>query len=147
MVAVDTNVLVYAAHADSPQNTTALRVLRELVEGDRPWALPWPCAYEFLKVVTHPRLFKQPLPLPEALDRLEATLDSPSVVMLGPGPGHRAHMRRALAEGAARGSLVHDANLVALLTENGVSEIVTGDRDFARFPSIRVTNPFAPTVA
>jgi toxin-antitoxin system PIN domain toxin len=141
--AIDTNVLVYAAHAESPFQAIAASVLRELVEGDEPWALPWPCAYEFLKVVTHPRLFRAPLPMAEALDRLESVMDSPSLSMLGPGPSHRAHMRRALLEGGARGSLVHDANLLALLLENGVTEVVTADRDFSRFPSLRVSNPFA----
>ena len=143
MIALDTNILVYAVHAESPNHAGAERILRDLTEGETPWCLPWPCAYEFLRVVTHPRVFARPLPIRDALEVLEAVLDSPSIVLIGPGPNHRLHLRRTVLEGGVRGNLVHDAHLAALLVENGVTEIWSADRDFSRFPSVWARNPFS----
>ena len=142
MIAVDANVLVYARREEAPFHDQARRLLADLAEGDSPWALPWPCVYEFLRVVTHPRLFRPPSELTRALDDLDHLLDSPSLSMLGEGPGHRGHLRRMVESGDARGNLAHDAHIAALLREHGVREFWTTDKDFHRFPGIGVRNPF-----
>jgi hypothetical protein len=141
--AIDTNVLVFAEITTSEHHAEALGVLRELAEGRLPWALPWPCAYEFLRVVTHPRVFHPPVPMARALADLQRVLASPSLVLLREGPRHAEFMARTIAESGATGNLVHDAHIAAVCLENGVTELVTGDRDFGRFPSLRVHNPFA----
>ncbi len=66
MRALDTNVLVYADREETPEHETALRLVRSLATGSEPWILPWPCIYEFLRVVTHPRVFHPPTPILEA---------------------------------------------------------------------------------
>jgi toxin-antitoxin system PIN domain toxin len=98
--------------------------------------------YEFLRVVTHPRVFKPPTPLSAALRDLESLLAAPSVSLLGQGPGHPRHLRQMLEAGHATGNLVHDGHIAALLVEHGVSEFWTTDRDFRRFPGLAVRNPF-----
>lgn len=143
MIALDTNILVYARRAELPEHDLALRLLRDLAEGIEPWALPWPCVYEFLRVVTHPRVFDPPTELEAALEDLEAMLRSPSVVLLGEGPGHFRHLREAAASGRVFGNLVHDSHIAALCLEHGVSELLTRDRDFARFDGLVIRDPFA----
>ncbi|MBI3184879.1 MAG: PIN domain-containing protein [Myxococcales bacterium] len=143
MIAIDTNILVYAHRSELPHHSAALRLLGELAEGEAPWAIPWPCAYEFLKTVTHPRIFLRPTEPATAVEDLESLLDSPSLVMLGQGPAHRGHLRRAVLGGAAVGSTVHDAHIAALALEHGVTELLTVDRDFSRFPGLRARNPFS----
>jgi len=143
VIAIDTNVLVYARRREAPHHERAKELLTDLAEGTRPWALPWPCVYEFLRVVTHPRVFEPPTDLEDALDDLDSLLDSPSLSLLGEGSTHRAHMRRAVQDAGATGNLVHDAHIAALATDHGVSELLTADRDFTRFPFLRVRNPFA----
>jgi toxin-antitoxin system PIN domain toxin len=125
-----------------PHHRAAAKLLSELAEDDRSWGLPWPCLYEFVKIVTHPGIFSAPTPLNEAVELAEAFLDSPSVVPMGNGPTHRAHFREMLLRGAASGNRAHDAHIAALALEHGVSEILTADRDFARFPYVRARNPF-----
>ncbi len=142
MRAVDTNVLVHA-QVESPHTRRAREVLSSLAEGRTPWALPWPCAYEFLRVVTHPRVFQPPMPLDIALRALRAVLDSPSLVLLSENERHATVMADVLQAGRATGNLVHDGHIVALCLEHGVTEILTGDRDFTRFPGLTVTDPFA----
>lgn len=143
MIAIDTNILVYARRAELPHHDRARRLVTELAEGDAPWALPWPCAYEFLRVVTHPRIFIKPTRIGDAVEDLESLMDSPVLVMLGHGPAHRGHLRRAVLEGAAYRNVVHDAQIAALAVEHGVAELLSVDRDLARFPGLRVRNPFA----
>jgi len=117
-------------------------LLAELAEGSAPWALPWPCVYEYLRVVTHPRVFDPPTDLDVALEDLDSLLDSPSLHLLGEGPAHRGHLFRIVSEGRALGNLIHDAHIAVLLVEHGVREFLTTDRDFSRFPSLRVRDPF-----
>lgn len=118
-------------------------MLSRLAQGRAPWALPWPCVYEFLRVVTHPRVFDPPTDVNVALEDLESLLASPSLVLLGEGPTHASHLRRTVREGQVVGNLVHDAHIAALVVEHGATEFWTADRDFARFPGLRVRNPFA----
>ena len=63
MIAVDTNLLVYAHRQDSSWNERANQIVRELAEGREAWAIPWPCLHEYLAIVTHPRIFDPPTPL------------------------------------------------------------------------------------
>jgi hypothetical protein len=143
VIALDTNLLVDARREELPEHRAAVALLTRLAEGDEPWALAWPCVYEFLRVVTHPRVFNPPTPVERALDDLESLLASPSLVMIGEGPAHAGHLRRMVEGGGAVGNLVHDAHIAALAVEHGVTELWTADRDFARFPGLRIRNPIA----
>ena len=80
MIAVDTNILVYAHREDSPFHEPAFQRLSELAEGAASWAIPWPCLHEFLAIVTHPRIYAPPTPLGRALDQVDAWLESPTLV-------------------------------------------------------------------
>jgi hypothetical protein len=142
MIALDTNILAYARRTEAPFHQQAKKLLRSLAEGHRPWALPWPCVYEFLRVVTHPRVFDPPTALEAALEDLQSLVDSPALVLLGEGSAHLGAMRQALVSGRATGNLVHDAHIAAVLLEHGVREVWTADRDFARFPGLKVHDPF-----
>ena len=141
MIAVDTNLLVYAHRPGSPFNVAARACLAELAEGRSTWAIPWPCLHEFLCVVTHPRILVPPTPLAAALEQVSAWLASPSLVVLA----EPAHYWTAFLEvaRAARvtGPLVHDARIAALCRAHGVRELWTADRDFGRFPGLVVRNP------
>jgi len=140
--AVDTNVLVFAEITASRHHDRALALLRELAEGPRPWAIPWPCVYEFLRVVTHPRVFHPPVPMDRALSDLHRILGSPSLRLLSETPRHAEIMGRVLKEGGVLGNLTHDAHIAALCLEHGVSELFTGDGDLRRFTGLRVVDPF-----
>lgn len=145
MIAVDTNILIYARRSETPQHRRALDLLTELAQGDRPWALPWPCVYEFLRVVTHPRVFDPPTDIDVALEDLQSLFEAPSIVLLGEGPGHLEHLRRSILGGQATGNLVYDAHIAALCLEHGVRELLTADRDMARFTGLQIKNPFSRT--
>lgn len=141
MIAVDTNVLVYAHRRDSTWHDAADAAVRGLAEGNAPWALPWPCIHEFAAVVTHPRIYAPPSTPAQAIDQVDAWLESPSVVLLGEGDTHWEVLREVLQDGQVRGPQVHDARIAALCRRHGVRELWTADRDFSRFPELRTRNP------
>lgn len=82
-----------------------------LAESRSPWAIPWPCLHEFLAIVTHPRIYNPPTPLPTALDQVEAWLESPSLVLLGEDEGYWEGFRKTLEAGKVSGPMVHDARI------------------------------------
>lgn len=141
MIAVDTNLLVYAHRQDSPWHEVAYARLVELAEGRGPWAIPWPCLHEFLAVVTHSRIFEPPTPLDIALDQVEAWLESPSLLLLAESSGYWPELRSALRAGRVSGPQVHDARIAALCQCHGIRELWTADRDFGRFPGLTTRNP------
>lgn len=145
MIAVDTNILVYAHREDSEWHGIASARIAELAEGRAPWAIPWPCVHEFLSIVTHPKIFAPPTPLPAAIDQVEAWLESPTLVVLSESDGYWAELRTTIETGRAVGPLVHDARVASLCMQHGVRELWTADRDFGRFPRLTTANPLVKT--
>jgi toxin-antitoxin system PIN domain toxin len=141
VIAVDSNLLVYAHREDSAWHAPALEAIARLAEGRAPWAIPWPCLHEFLAIATHPRIYKPPTPLAAACDQVDAWLESPSLVLLGESEGYWSTLRTSIVGGRIAGPLVHDARVAALCLAHGVQELWTHDRDFGRFPALRTRNP------
>lgn len=142
MIAVDTNVLVYAHREDAPLHARAEEKIADLAEGPETWAILWPCLHEFIAIVTHPRIFMPPTPLDAALDQVSAWVESPSLVLLSEGEGeYWERLRAILQNGQVTGPLVHDARVAAICLHHGVGELWTADRDFSRFPELAVRNP------
>ncbi len=141
MIAVDSNLLVYAHREDSPWHSAAYVCLVKLAEGRAPWAIPWPCLHEFLAIVTHPRIYDPPTPLEEAIAQVEAWLESPSLVLLTELEGYWSMVCSLLRAGRVSGPRVHDARVAALCLQHGVRELWTIDRDFSRFPRLKFRNP------
>jgi len=141
VIAVDTNILVYAHREDCEWHTAASGRVKQLAEGRAAWAISWPSVHEFLAIVTHPRIFVPPTPLAGAIDQVEAWLESPSLVLLAEGPEYWALLRSIVEPGRVVGPLVHDARIAALCLHHGVRELWSADRDFSRFPGLAVRNP------
>jgi len=142
MIAVDTNILVYAHRRDSEWHEPAAEVVKTLSESSAPWAIAWPCVYEFYAIATHPKIYDPPSTPDEAREQLGAWIQSPSLVLL-------SETRRFWEKGlsgllkAARlaGPKVHDARIAALCIAGGVRELLSADRDFSRFPELTTRNP------
>lgn len=141
MIAVDTNILVYAHRAESPWHEAAARALRGLAEGADAWAIPWPCVHEFFAKATHPGIFNPPTPPAMALRFLEQLMASPSLVLLAEGEGYFGRLRQLVHSGKILAARIHDARIAALCLESRVSELWTADRDFGRFPQLATRNP------
>ena len=141
MIAVDTNILVYAHRVDSPWHDAAYQAILNLAQGDTAWCIPWPCIHEFLAVVTHPRIYSPPTPLAKALEQVEIWLEAPSLRMLGELAGHWKELKKIVSAGKIMGGAIHDARVAAICVEHGVREIWSADRDFTRVSGLAVRNP------
>ena len=136
MIAVDTNILVYAHRQEFPLHRKARDRLTNLAENREPWGLPVFCVGEFLRVVTHPKLFDPPTSLDLALDALHGVLLSPSLAVLSPGVHYWPIFQEVARKADARGNLLYDAQIIAVCKEHGVRDLLSQDRDFMRFEGI-----------
>jgi hypothetical protein len=141
VIAVDTNVLVYAHREDSAWHEPARTALERLAGARGAWAIPWPCVHEFYGIVTHPRIYDPPTPVEVALDQIAAWLEAPNLVVLAESPGYWERLRRLVEAGRIAGPQVHDARVAALCLHHGVQTLWSADRDFGRFPELEVRNP------
>lgn len=143
MIAVDTNLLVYAHREDSPHHAASARILRELAGGEGSWAIPWPCIHEFLAVVTHPRIYVPPTSPSLALQAVRALAAVPNARFLHESSDHLEALGASMARGDVSGPRVHDARIAAICITHGVNELWSADRDFSWFPGLRTVNPLA----
>lgn len=140
---LDANVLLYASDESSAYQEQARRFLNRAAHGDELVYLFWPVVMAYLRVATHPAVFEHPLPPADAMANIDRLLSLPHVQTAGEQDRFWSSYRRVAGETDARGNLVPDAHVVALMTENGIRTIWTHDRDYRRFSGIRVCDPFA----
>lgn len=144
MIAVDTNILVYAHRRDSEFFHSAGDAIRRLAEGRENWAIPWPCVHEFLGIVTNRRIFQLPTPIEGAIAQVEIWLESPSLRLIGEFGTYWRNLAAILIEGKITGPKVHDARIAAICKTHGVRELWTADRDFSRIRGVKIANPLLP---
>jgi len=143
--AVDTNILVYAHRRETSAHRDAVAVLRALAEGGKIWAIPWPCCYEFLSVVTNPRIWQDGASTPEqAWRQLLAWTAAPSNRLIGETGDFLEILSGFAQRPRVVGGVVHDARIAAICVANGVEILLTRDRDFSFFPELRTRNPIEP---
>lgn len=141
MIAVDTNILVYAHRAESAFYSQAFECLRSLAEGGQQWGIPVSCLHEFLSVVTNPKIFSPASGYEQALAQIDAWLASPQAHVLHSGSQHWRIVSELARKAKLQGGQFHDARIAALCIENGVSVLWSADRDFGRFKALKTVNP------
>ena len=142
MFVVDTNVLVYAADTSAPEHARCRALLERWREGSAAWFLTWGICYEFLRVVTHPRVLRRPWSAQAASGFLEAIWVSPGLSFLVPTDRHRAVLVDVVREvPSLAGNLWHDVETASLMREHGIRRIYTRDRDFRSFPFLEPVDP------
>lgn len=145
MIAVDTDVLVYAHRREVNEHAQARQLVTTLAEGDQgSWAIPWPCIYEFFSVVTNVRIWKSLASTPaQAWGQVEAWMGSPTLSLLSEPPDFAPVLAQLALLPRVRGPLIHDARVAAICLAHGVEALLSRDRDFTLFPALPVRNPFA----
>lgn len=136
---VDANVLVYAVNEDAPEHEGALALVERLAAGPDLVYLFWPTVMGFLRISTHPGILPAPLTPADAMSAIDGLLALPHVRSAAEEPAFWERYQE-LGE-LARGNLVPDAHLAALMRQHGVRVIYTRDRGFRRFDGIEVIDP------
>jgi toxin-antitoxin system PIN domain toxin len=142
VIVLDANILLYSYDAAAVQHRKARRWIETVFSSGEPVGLPWQTILAFLRVVTNPRLPGERFTLEDAARLVDTWLDQPNIRPLTPGDHHWRLLRQTIIDGQAPGPLINDAQLAALTIEVG-GILHTTDRDFARFPGLRWTNPLA----
>jgi toxin-antitoxin system PIN domain toxin len=143
VIAVDTNVLVYAHRPEAPFHDAATDAVRKLAEGGTAWGIPVHCLVEFTAVVTHSRLWRAPSTADDVDSQVGAWLESPSVRVLGEDRDFWPVFAECLRQARTAGGAVHDTRIAACCRFHGVRELWTADRDFSRYPWLTTRNPLA----
>jgi uncharacterized protein len=142
VLVVDTNVLVYAADADSPFHQPCRDWLARQRARPDAWYATWPILYEFLRITTHPRVMRRPWTVKAAWQFAAALLASPGLSVLVQTQRHAEVAEAVISElPHLSGNVVHDTHTAILMREHGVSRICTRDTDFSRFPFLEVIDP------
>lgn len=142
MFVVDTNVLIYAADVSAVEHTRCRDLFLAWRRQPEPWYLTWGVIYEFLRVVTHARVFRQPWTPTAAWNFVDSLLAAPALGLLVETERHSQVLAELIAAvPRLTGNLLHDAHTAALMHEHGVRAIYTRDTDFHRFPRIEVRDP------
>jgi hypothetical protein len=141
MIAVDSNLLIYAHKQGSPFHAAAAEVIDSLRHQPAAWAIPWPCIHEFVGIVTHPGICRPPSTLAEALGFVDSLFASPQLHLLAESPAYFEKLRTLATTARLKGPRIHDARIAALCLHHGVRELWSADRDFSAFPQLKVRNP------
>jgi toxin-antitoxin system PIN domain toxin len=142
VVAVDTNVLVYAANSTSQFHEPCRKWLDHQRRRPDAWYLTWAIVYEFLRVSTHPRILPRPWTASAAWSFITGLLASPGLDVLVPTQRHADVAGELIAElPELAGNILHDAHTAILMREHGIKQICTRDTDFNRFPFLEVIDP------
>lgn len=141
MIAVDTNLLVYSHREESNFHEAARDLIDSLRHQASPWAIPWPCVHEFIGIVTHPKIFRPPTSLNQALTALDMWQAGDNLHLLSESPGYYDKLREISLAAKLSGPRIHDARIAALCLHHGVQELWTADRDFSAFPKLKTRDP------
>jgi toxin-antitoxin system PIN domain toxin len=142
VIAVDTNILVYAHRRESRFHGLCYDVIASFAEGRARWSIPWPCVYEFFSVVTNTRIWKESASTPaEARAQIDAWFKSPSLLLLNETDAFSEILLPIVEHPRVRGPIIHDARIAALCLAHGVEELLTKDRDFHLFPKLVTRDP------
>ena len=141
MIAVDTNILVYAHRAESAFHEQAFSCLRSLAEGSQRWGIPVSCLHEFLAISTNRKIFNPASSHEQAITQVDAWLASPQAHVLHSGLQHWSILSELTRKGKLQGGQFHDARIAAICIENSASMLWSADRDFGRFKALKTVNP------
>jgi toxin-antitoxin system PIN domain toxin len=140
---IDANVLLYASDRSSDRHSRARKFVESCANGPEILCLAWPTLMSYLRIATHPRIFAAPLSPEEALGNISALIGLPHVRAISELDGFLNAYRHASGQVPLRGNLVPDAHLATILFQHGIRRLYTNDRDFLKFPSLEVRDPFA----
>lgn len=140
MIVVDVNLLIYAYNSAATQHRAAKAWLEDTFSGAEVVGLPWTVMHAFLRIATSRAILPRPYSMDEAVEVVDEWLGAGDVRILEPGPRYWTVLKQVISAGQVRGAMVTDADLAALSIEHGAT-LYSADRDFRRFPGLRLINP------
>jgi hypothetical protein len=141
-ILVDANLTLWAHHRSFREHELARDWWADTLTETPFVGIPWPTILAFLRLSTHPRVLRRPVPIRDAWSEVCAWLELSNVRVPVPGDRHAAILGDLLIGASATGTHTSDAHMAALAIEWGL-ELVSSDRDFARYPGLRWRDPLS----
>lgn len=141
MIALDTNLLVYAHRSALPESQAARKAISRASESAAGWGFSQPVISEFWSVVTHPRAPGRPSTADEAR-RFVLALQAAGAEIWTPGSGFAVRLVRLAADLSVSGPRIFDLQIALSAFEAGATELWSADRGFASVPGLPVVHPF-----
>ena len=142
MILPDVNLLFYAHDPTSPHPDQSRSWWDSALSGTEMVGLAWVTLLGFIRITTNPTASPRPVPLEDALARVDAWLAQPNVRIVHPTEEHAQRLTGFLRIAGTAGNLTTDAHLAALAVEHGYT-LYSADMDFGRFPGLSWRNPLA----
>jgi toxin-antitoxin system PIN domain toxin len=142
VIIVDINILIYAHETSAPEHSKARKWIEAAFSAGEPLYAPWAVVHAFLRLTTKSNIVARPLTIQQALSIVDEWFRAGVIVPIEPGPRYWSILRELAVAANAHGDLVADAHIAALALEQDAA-VCTADRDFRRFPGLRVINPLA----
>jgi toxin-antitoxin system PIN domain toxin len=140
MIVPDVNLLVYAYNCDAPRHSAAKKWWEDQMSGFREIGIPWVVAMGFLRLMTNPKVMERPMSALEALAGIRSWMERPMVRIIVPGPRHIEILNQFAEQRLLSSALITDSHIAAIVIEHN-AELHSNDRDFHRFPGLRLRNP------
>lgn len=140
MIIPDANLLIYAYDSECRFHPGAKRWLGELMEGDDRVGLCGPVVFAFIRLSTNPKLFRHPLSVEEAAERVRSWMDVPVTTWEDTKISDLETALGYLEEIGVGSGLAIDAKIAAIARRRA-AVIHTADTDFRRFRGVRAINP------
>ncbi len=140
MIALDTNLLIYAHRSKTPQHQAAKRAIQNACSANRGWGISLPCIAEFWAVATHPSALGGPSTGADALRFVDSMIDAGAQIWV-PGPGFQRRLFQTAVDLEVQGARVFDLQIALVAFDNGASEIWTHDAHFVSVPGLKVQDP------
>ena len=142
MILPDVNVLIYAFRQDSSEYAVCRPWLDSVVAGNARFGMSPLALSAVVRITTNRRTYEVPSPVEEAFGYCEDLLRQPHCQVVEPGERHFEIFQRLCIDTDTKGPSVTDAWYAALAIEWGC-EWITLDRDYARFPGLKLSAPSA----
>ncbi|MCC7010489.1 MAG: PIN domain-containing protein [Acidobacteria bacterium] len=140
---LDANVLLFASDRSSERHAAAREFLESCAASPKVLCVTWPTLMGYLRIATHPSIFSAPLTPEEALANVQAILALPQARVVSEQDDFMDAYLHVTADTVVRGNLVPDAHVASILFQNGVRTLYSNDRDFRKFETLDVRDPFA----
>jgi len=140
VIALDSNILIYAHHTRYPEHRAALAAIESAAANGTGLGLPFPCLAEFWTVVTHPAASGRPS-RPSEARAFRASLLALRATVMYPGSGAAERLSQLAVDLNVRGPRIFDLQIAEICHAAGVREFWTHDRNFVTVPGLKIRDP------
>lgn len=140
MIALDTNLLVYAHRSQVAEHRAARRAIEAAAGQGEGWGMASASLPEFWAIVTHPAASGRRSTPDQASGFVRALVAAGAEIWL-PGPGFGDRLLQLAADMQVTGPRVFDLQIALMAFESGATQLWTHDKAFVKIPGLVVRDP------